>query len=34
MPDAAEAAAYVCVGRACGLPVRGPAALAERLDGK
>jgi hypothetical protein len=34
MPDAKAAAAYVCVGRACGLPISDPAALSSRLDGK
>jgi uncharacterized protein YyaL (SSP411 family) len=34
MPDGKEAAAYVCVGRACGLPVRDATALASRLDEK
>jgi hypothetical protein len=34
MPDSTKAAAYLCVGRACGLPLSEPAALAERLDGK
>jgi uncharacterized protein YyaL (SSP411 family) len=27
-------AAYLCVDRACGLPISEPAALAEQLDGK
>ena len=32
--DSAAAAAYVCVGRACGLPTSDPEALAARLDGR
>ena len=32
MPAAPAAAVYVCVGRACGLPLMDPAALAKRLD--
>ncbi len=31
MPDPARAAAYVCTGRACGLPVSDPAELKRRL---
>jgi uncharacterized protein YyaL (SSP411 family) len=31
MPDAPHAAAFVCVGRACGLPVSDPAELTRRL---
>jgi hypothetical protein len=34
MPDAPNAAAYVCVGRACGLPVTRAGDLAALLDGK
>jgi uncharacterized protein YyaL (SSP411 family) len=33
MPDSAKAAAYVCVGRACGLPLSTPAELERRLGG-
>ena len=32
MPDSTQAAAYLCVGRACGLPLSEPAALAAKLD--
>ena len=34
MPESPAAAAYVCVGRACGLPISDPTVLAARLDGK
>jgi uncharacterized protein YyaL (SSP411 family) len=34
MPDGPAAAAYVCVGRACGLPVSEAAALSKMLDRK
>jgi uncharacterized protein len=32
MPDSAKAAAYLCVGRACGLPLSEPAELSTRLN--
>jgi len=32
MPDSESAAAYVCVGRACGLPIANAAELESRLD--
>jgi len=34
MPDSKRAAAYLCVGRACGLPITEQAALTARLDAK
>ncbi|MBI3564309.1 MAG: thioredoxin domain-containing protein [Elusimicrobia bacterium] len=34
MPDAPRAAAFLCVGRACGLPTEDPAELARRLDAR
>ena len=34
MTDSTKATAYICINRACGLPLSDPAALAARLDGK
>ncbi|MFI5362420.1 MAG: thioredoxin domain-containing protein [Elusimicrobiota bacterium] len=34
MPESGTAAAYVCIGRACGLPISDPSALTARLDSK